>query len=77
MSRLLQGWLAATVIGIAGLLVWAFAPILIALALIAAAMALVVVVAVAGARMLERRVGAGSRPADAAPSPREGDPEKL
>jgi hypothetical protein len=62
---LLRVWMLATGGGLLLAMTWAFAPILVPLALVALGLWLVVIVIVAGARLLERhRDGAGPSGAD-------------
>jgi hypothetical protein len=51
---LLRYWLAATAIVLAGLAVWAFAPVLVFVVLLAAGLGLVAFAMIALARRLER-----------------------
>jgi hypothetical protein len=52
-TRLLRYWLAGTALVVAALLVWAFAPVLVFLALLAAALGLVSFAMIGLARAIE------------------------
>ncbi len=58
---LLRIWLWATVVVLAGLLVWAFAPVLVFFALLTLGIGLLSALMIALARSLQKRQGIGSR----------------
>jgi hypothetical protein len=53
-NLLLRYWLAATAIAVAGIAVWAFAPVLVFVAVLAAGLGLVSFAMIALARLLRR-----------------------
>ena len=57
MSALVRAWFIATALLLAGLLVWAFAPVLLFLALLTAGLGLVCLVTIGLARALQRARG--------------------
>jgi hypothetical protein len=60
-ASLLRLWLLGTLLIVAGVLIWAFAPVLIFLALLAGGLGALSLAMVALARGLERGLGKGDR----------------
>ena len=60
-ASLLRLWLLATLMLLAGVLIWAFAPVLIFVALLAGGLGVVSLAMVGLARGLERGLGKGGR----------------
>jgi len=57
--RLVRAWFIGTALLLAGVLVWAFAPVLVFIALLTAGLGLVCLATIALARALERARGKG------------------
>jgi hypothetical protein len=63
MHVVLKLWLLGTVVGVAGALIWAFAPVLVPLLLLTVGLGFLVRAIVALARRLERARDAAAKPA--------------